>query len=110
MIKIYWCFSDKQDKAMDAFRGEYEKLFSALEKSHKNEKRLNTKCQELGSEIASQQSRVDAAKDKTHEDEVIITIILMNVLMLFNNSIVFYYTVTSILFANRILLEASARK
>ena len=59
-----------QDKAMDAFRGEYEKLFAALEKSHKNEKRLNTKCQELGSEIASQQARVDAAKGKTREDEV----------------------------------------
>ena len=55
---------------MDAFRGEYEKLFAALEKSHKNEKRLNTKCQELGSEIASQQARVDAAKGKTREDEV----------------------------------------
>ena len=55
---------------MDAFRGEYEKLFAALEKSHKNEKRLNTKCQELGSEIASQQARVDAAKGKTCEDEV----------------------------------------
>ena len=38
--------------------------------SHKNEKRLNTKCQELGSEIASQQARVDAAKGKTREDEV----------------------------------------
>ena len=56
---------------MDAFRGEYEKLFAALEKSHKNEKRLNTKCQELGSEIASQQARVDAAKGKTREDQVL---------------------------------------
>ena len=44
-----------QDKAMDAVRGEYEKLFNALEKSHKNEKRLNTKCQEFMSEIANQQ-------------------------------------------------------
>ena len=44
-----------QDKAMDAVRGEYEKLFNALEKSHKNEKRLTTKCQELVSEIANQQ-------------------------------------------------------
>ena len=58
-----------QDKSMDAFRGEYEKLFNALEKSHKNEKRLNTKCQELGSEIASKQARVDAALDKTGEDQ-----------------------------------------
>ena len=54
-----------QDKAIDAFRGEYEKLFNALEKSHKNEKRLNTKCQELASEIASKQASVDAANDKT---------------------------------------------
>ena len=58
-----------QDKSMDAFRGEYEKLFNALEKSHKNEKRLNTKCQELGSEIASKQARVDHAMDKTGEDQ-----------------------------------------
>lgn len=54
---------------MDAFRGEYEKLFNALEKSHKNEKRLNTKCQELASEIASKQASVDAANDKTVEDQ-----------------------------------------
>ena len=54
---------------MDAFRGEYEKLFNALEKSHKNEKRLNTKCQELASEIASKQATVDAANDKTVEDQ-----------------------------------------
>ena len=58
-----------QDKAMDAFRGEYEKLYAALEKSHRNEKRLNTKCQELASEIANQQARVDAAHDKGHEDQ-----------------------------------------
>ena len=32
-----WCtfLFFTQDKAMDAFRGEYEKLFAALEKSHK---------------------------------------------------------------------------
>ena len=51
------------------FRGEYEKLFNALEKSHRNEKRLNTKCQELGSEIASKQAQVDAAQDRTLEDQ-----------------------------------------
>ncbi len=51
------------------FRGEYEKLFNALEKSHRNEKRLNTKCHELGSEIASKQAQVDAATDKTLEDQ-----------------------------------------
>ena len=98
---------------MDAFRGEYEKLFSALEKSHKNEKRLNTKCQELGSEIASQQSRVDAAKDKTHEDQVIILIeIMMYVLIHLALKISapwHFYAIISI-FANRIPLEASARK
>ena len=63
---------------MDAFRGEYEKLFAALEKSHKNEKRLNTKCQELGSEIASQQARVDAAKGKTREDQVLFLMKILN--------------------------------
>ena len=63
---------------MDAFRGEYEKLFAALEKSHKNEKRLNTKCQELGSEIASQQARVDAAKGKTREDQVLFLLKIQN--------------------------------
>ena len=44
-------------------------MFNALEKSHRNEKRLNTKCQELGSEIASKQAQVDAACDKTLEDQ-----------------------------------------
>ena len=57
-----------QDKAMDAFRGEYEKLFAALEKSHANEKRLDTKCDELASEIANQQARVDGAHDTIAED------------------------------------------
>ncbi|XP_059079555.1 cilia- and flagella-associated protein 58-like [Tigriopus californicus] len=58
-----------QDKAMDGFRGEYEKLFNALDKSHLNEKRLTTKCQELMSEIANQQSRVDTALDKSQDDQ-----------------------------------------
>ncbi|XP_040570341.2 LOW QUALITY PROTEIN: cilia- and flagella-associated protein 58-like [Lepeophtheirus salmonis] len=58
-----------QDKAMDAFRGEYEKLFNALEKSHCREKRLGTKCQELQSEIASQAAKVDAINDKSLEDK-----------------------------------------
>ena len=40
-----------------------------MEKSHRNEKRLNTKCHELGSEIASKQAQVDAATDKTLEDQ-----------------------------------------
>ena len=57
-----------QDKAMDAFRGEYEKLFAALEKSHANEKRLDTKCDELASEIANQQARVDGAHDTIAEN------------------------------------------
>ena len=57
-----------QDKAMDAFRGEYEKLFAALEKSHANEKRLDTKCDELVSEIANQQARVDGAHDTIAEN------------------------------------------
>ena len=34
-----------KDKSMDAFRGEYEKLFNTLEKSNKNEKRLRTKAE-----------------------------------------------------------------
>ena len=51
---------------------------AALEKSHKNEKRLNTKCQELGSEIASQQARVDAAKGKTREDQVLFLLKILN--------------------------------
>ena len=52
-----------QDKAMDAFRGEYEKLFAALEKSHANEKRLDTKCDELASEIANQQGGNSIARN-----------------------------------------------
>ena len=36
-----------KDKSMDAFRGEYEKLFNTLEKSNKNEKRLRTKAETL---------------------------------------------------------------
>ena len=47
-----------KDKSMDAFRGEYEKLFNTLEKSNRNEKRLRTKCKELGSEIAQHVAKV----------------------------------------------------
>ena len=54
---------------MDAFRGEYEKLFNTLEKSNRNEKRLRTKCKELGSEIAQHVAKVDLTNDKAKEDQ-----------------------------------------
>ena len=47
-----------KDKSMDAFRGEYEKLFNTLEKSNRNEKRLRTKCKELASDIAQHIAKV----------------------------------------------------
>ena len=58
-----------KDKSMDAFRGEYEKLFNTLEKSNRNEKRLRTKCKELGSEIAQHVAKVDLTNDKAKEDQ-----------------------------------------
>ncbi|XP_023325674.1 cilia- and flagella-associated protein 58, partial [Eurytemora carolleeae] len=58
-----------KDKSMDAFRGEYEKLFNTLEKSNKNEKRLRTKCKELVSEISLHISKVDLAQDQSQEDQ-----------------------------------------
>ena len=57
-----------KDKSMDAFRGEYEKLFNTLEKSNRNEKRLRTKCKELGSEIAQHVAKVDLTNDKAKEE------------------------------------------
>ena len=58
-----------KDKSMDAFRGEYEKLFNTLEKSNRNEKRLRTKCTELASEIAQHVAKVDLTNDKAKEDQ-----------------------------------------
>jgi chromosome segregation ATPase len=62
-----------QDRAMDAFRGEYEKLFGALEKSHANENRLNTRCSYLMTVIAQQRVNVDDAKMKSEEDRENVT-------------------------------------
>ena len=58
-----------KDKSMDAFRGEYEKLFNTLEKSNRNEKRLRTKCKELASDIAQHVAKVDLTNDKAKEDQ-----------------------------------------
>ena len=58
-----------KDKSMDAFRGEYEKLFNTLEKSNRAEKRLRTKCTELASEIAQHVAKVDLTNDKAKEDQ-----------------------------------------
>ncbi len=39
------------DKSLDRFRVEYEKLHSALKRSHENEKKLIKKCRELNQEL-----------------------------------------------------------
>lgn len=60
------------EKNMEKFRVEYEKLITALKKSHENEKRLMTKCRELNAEISSNSVKVETALKLSHEDQATI--------------------------------------
>jgi len=57
------------DKSLDEFRSEYEKLHSALTRSHANEKKLIIKCRELNEELIANASKVGTAMKLSSEDE-----------------------------------------
>ncbi|KAL8587018.1 hypothetical protein ACOMHN_023408 [Nucella lapillus] len=56
------------DQALGKFRAEYEKLFTALSKSHDNERRLMNRCRDLNTEIVANAGKV-AASLKLSEDD-----------------------------------------
>ncbi|KAK1802577.1 hypothetical protein P4O66_004231 [Electrophorus voltai] len=62
-----------EDKALDKFRLEYEKLTKTLKKYHESEKRLMTKCRELNAEIAANSVKVATALKLSQEDQTTIT-------------------------------------
>ncbi|KAL3698998.1 hypothetical protein R1sor_017020 [Riccia sorocarpa] len=62
----------QNDRSLDRFRVEYEKLHRALKKSHESEKRLIKKCRELNSEIVQNAAKVQNALSMTEEDQTLI--------------------------------------
>ncbi|KAG7315832.1 hypothetical protein KOW79_020698 [Hemibagrus wyckioides] len=59
-------------KHMEKFKLKYEKVITALKKSHENEKRLMTRCQALNAEISSSSVQVETALKLSHEDQATI--------------------------------------
>lgn len=57
------------DKSLERFRVEYDKLHSALRKSHESEKRLIKKCRELNQEIVANAAKVQTALKLSQEDQ-----------------------------------------
>ena len=49
------------DTSLEKFRKEYEKLHSALQRSHDNEKKLISKCRELNDELLNNANKVGTA-------------------------------------------------
>lgn len=61
-----------QEKGLEKFRVEYEKLHRALKKSHESEKRLMQKCRELNAEIVAHSAKVATALKLSQEDQTTI--------------------------------------
>jgi len=59
------------------FRVEYEKVANALQKSHKNEKRLMAKCMELNAELMSTSVKLSTAMKLSDEDQTTISTLKM---------------------------------
>ena len=57
------------EESLEKFRGEYEKLLSALKKSDANEKRLMVKCRELKSEILANASKLSEVMKLSQDDQ-----------------------------------------
>jgi len=57
------------DKSLERFRLEYEKLHTALRKSHENEKRMLKKCRELNAEIVANAAKVQSALRLSRSDQ-----------------------------------------
>ncbi|OAE18620.1 hypothetical protein AXG93_1923s1770 [Marchantia polymorpha subsp. ruderalis] len=62
----------QNDRSLDRFRVEYEKLHRALKKSHESEKRLIKKCRELNNEIVQNAAKVQNALSMNEEDQNLI--------------------------------------
>lgn len=58
-----------QDPTLARFRMEYDKLHTALQRSHTNERRLMDKCRELQAEIAAHSAEVATALQLASEDK-----------------------------------------
>lgn len=57
-----------QDKSLEHFRVEYEKLYKAVCKSHDSEKKLIKKARELNNEIIANAMKVQTALTLSQED------------------------------------------
>jgi len=60
------------DQSLAKFRGEYEKLYKALQKTHESEKRLMQKCRELNAEIVANSAKVSTALKLSQDDQATI--------------------------------------
>jgi len=60
------------DQSLQKFRGEYEKLHKALQKTHDSEKRLMQKCRELNAEIVANSAKVSTALKLSQDDQATI--------------------------------------
>ncbi|NXF66202.1 CFA58 protein, partial [Ciccaba nigrolineata] len=58
----------KEDKTLEKFRVEYEKLYAVMKRSHENENRLMEKCRELNAELVVNSSKI-AALTKLSKDD-----------------------------------------
>ncbi|OHS96213.1 Filamin-A-interacting protein [Tritrichomonas foetus] len=63
------------DRSLDAFRNEYQKLYDAFQESHTNNQNLIAKCRELNQEINTNSTKVQAALKFSQEDQRTITIL-----------------------------------
>lgn len=61
--------SGARAQATEGFRSEYEKLYTALQKSHESEKRLTKKIRDLNSEISQSAQHVQSAVKAAAEDQ-----------------------------------------
>lgn len=59
------------DSTLEKFRGEFEKLYNALKKSHDGEKRLMTKCRELNAELLASAAKVQAMAAGDEDDTTV---------------------------------------
>ena len=60
------------DRSLEKFRIEYEKLFSALKKSHDGEKKIMQRCRDLNAEMVANAAKVSTALKLSQEDQTTI--------------------------------------
>ncbi|NXQ88175.1 CFA58 protein, partial [Nyctibius grandis] len=59
----------KEDKTLEKFRIEYEKLHDVMKKSHENERHLMEKCRELNAELVVNSSKVAVLTKLSKDDQ-----------------------------------------